>query len=103
MTTGHDPVSVGLEGAISRLVRLATAWADGRGLGRTDLHTLLDEVEVTALRYAAALDALERAGIRIDDDRRGPEADGDEDAGGLPVDGFGAFVDRTAHKILTFE
>lgn len=86
--------------AVQRFLVLACSLASGGRLAATDVNSALDEAGVPALKYSLALRLLTDAGIEVEQ----PESIEDDDlALGPPVDGFGAFVRRTSHRVLTFE
>jgi RNA polymerase primary sigma factor len=88
---------------LGRLVALAINWAEDGRLDKTLLESLLDEVDLPADDYRAALGALEAAGVRVIDSPERWTESRDKDEPGPPVDGFGAFLRRTEHDILSFE
>lgn len=88
------------EDLIGRIVALASDWANDAELDTIGLASLIDEVDLPARQYKLCLDALEAAGIRIVDS---VDEEDDDEAWGPPVDGFGAFLQRTRHNILSFE
>ena len=84
---------------VVRLVTLALDWADNATIDRFTLTTLLDEVDLPASSYRQALAALDSAGIQVIEDI--DEAIEDDDT--ASVDGFGAFMRRSQHTILSFD
>jgi RNA polymerase primary sigma factor len=84
---------------VVRLVTLALDWADGGIIDRYALTTLLDEVDLPARSYRQALAALDSAGIHVVED----DDDAIDDDNTASVDGFGAFMRRTQHTILSFD
>lgn len=101
-----DDETIEGEAALSGLVAIAEEWAVDGQLSQSVFKGALDSLDLPARLYRAAVDVLEREGIRIVEDQiddPGDVPDRDAAPGGSALDGFGFFMRQTAHRVLTFE
>lgn len=95
------------EAALSGLVAIASEWAEDGALPLSRFTQAVNDLELPARLYRAAMDVLRDAGVRIVDDALTDDAAGDDDVDAAPgrqgVDGFGHFMRQTAHDVLEFE
>jgi RNA polymerase sigma factor (sigma-70 family) len=90
------------EDSVGRFVMLAVLWATDGTLDRETLERLLEEVNLPARSYRDAMSSLADSGITVVSWAEDVD-DGAEDTSGIPIDGFGAFIRRSEHPVLTFE
>jgi RNA polymerase primary sigma factor len=87
---------------VDRLVLLAREWADDGRIVRSDLLRLIDDVDLPANAYRHGMTALRDSGIHIVEDADpADDPDDEEGAPGAAIDGFGKFLRRTRHDVLT--
>jgi RNA polymerase primary sigma factor len=85
----------------ARLVVLAQDWIKDGCLSMSDLHRLVDEVDLPAREYRIVVDLFSDAGIKVvEDDDDFDDSDGEP---GPAVDGFSYFMQRARHSLLTAE
>lgn len=100
--------------AFETALDLARRWSDTDGfLAAKVLDTIVDEVDLCARDYGRLLYELDRLGITVHPDDEGEDVvAGDDDIAQAPsddldatgpVDGFGEFMRRSRHPVLTAE
>lgn len=86
---------------VSRVVALALDWSQSGRLDRSVFNQILEEVELPARHYRELQVALESAGIRLYDSEVPADPDEADADRGWDGSGFGEFLKRSAHRILT--
>lgn len=86
---------------VGRLVVLAADWAENGRLSATDFDQILDQVALPARLYQMVSTALADAGITVYAPTHAELGDDESDSDMAAVDGFGAFLRRTRHEVLT--
>jgi len=90
--------------AIEAAVAAVVAAAGGRTVVPfEDLARAADECAVPATRWPDLLDAIDDAGITVTSPSTGHDDLPDLDAPAPAIDGFGAFLDRSRHRVLRAE
>ncbi len=89
------------------LLEQVTSLTRGSKFPRSEFETLLRENALPAAEYRKLREALDELGIEIvdaiDGDQDSREGVDGTDQGGWHADGFGEFMRKTTHRVLTFE